>query len=416
MRFLHLADLHLDTPFTSRSEALRRDLRDAGRLALERAVELAVTEAVDAVLIAGDLFDGEHLSFHTERFLHQALSRLTEEDIAVVYATGNHDPGGAGGHPRRMEWPEGVHLLLDPEPRTVSIHRGGELVGRVTGAGHGSPREERDLAATFPRPQGGVPEVALLHTQVLGSWGEANHDRYAPSRLPLLQASEYDYWALGHIHLRQELSSDPPIHYPGNLQGRHPGETGPKGGLMVELSSGRTRVEFVELAPTRWEVLSVENLESARSLQDLIRTVEAHWAEEREDDPGTSGAQWILRLHLAGPCPLYQELGQEEERRQLGEELATRLELLDVEVRTRAIRPPLDPIAHRDRTDVLGEALRLLEELSRSQGPSPAEVLEIGEGELAALGREELDEYLRDRLQDEGPELLRALLTDRGRT
>ncbi len=412
MRFLHLADLHLDTPFTTRSDAVRRELKEAGRIALERAVELALSERVDVLLIAGDLFDGEQLSFHTERFLHQSMARLSSAGVQVVYATGNHDPGGAGGHARRMEWPEGVTLLLDPKPRVVPIHREGELVGRVTGAGHGSAREERDLASTFPRPQGEVPEIALLHTQVLGTPGEAHHDRYAPSHLAQLKASGYDYWALGHIPLRQELAETPPIHYPGNLQGRHPGESGPKGGLLVQVAQNRTQVDFVELAPIRWEVLVMDELDHAHSLADLARLVENRWTQARESDPGTPEAKWILRLNLAGRSPLHRELSDPEEQLQLSQELAIRLDLLDVEIRAEATRPPLAPADHRDRMDVLGEALRILEELTTEDGPSPSRTLGLSEGEMAALGRAKLDPYLRELLQSEEPELLQALLVE----
>ena len=99
MRFLHVADVHLDTSFSGRSEAVRRRLRDASREAFRNAVDLAIREDVHAFLIAGDLFDGERLSFQTERFLLEQTERLGDHGITVVYATGNHDPGGVS-HPR----------------------------------------------------------------------------------------------------------------------------------------------------------------------------------------------------------------------------------------------------------------------------------------------------------------------------
>ena len=65
-------------------------------MAFRRLVDLSLSERVDAVLIAGDLFDDERLSFQTERFLLEQLHRLDSERIPVVYATGNHDPGREG--------------------------------------------------------------------------------------------------------------------------------------------------------------------------------------------------------------------------------------------------------------------------------------------------------------------------------
>ncbi|MGD8873441.1 MAG: DNA repair exonuclease, partial [Gemmatimonadota bacterium] len=105
MRFLHVADVHLDTSFAGRSESVRRRLREASREAFRRAVDLAIREEVHAFLIAGDLFDGERLSFTTERFLLDQASRLADHGITVVYATGNHDPGAPGAGPRSLAWP-----------------------------------------------------------------------------------------------------------------------------------------------------------------------------------------------------------------------------------------------------------------------------------------------------------------------
>ena len=109
MRFLHLADVHLDTPFAGRRPEVRRRLRGAVREAFGTAVDTALEESVDAVVIAGDLFDGATLSFQTERFLLDELRRLTEVGIPVVYATGNHDPGRQQRR-SRIEWPTGVHV------------------------------------------------------------------------------------------------------------------------------------------------------------------------------------------------------------------------------------------------------------------------------------------------------------------
>ena len=94
MRFLHLADLHLDAAFQNRSRAVREALRGAAKSALSTAVDQAIARRADAVLIAGDLFDSERLSIQTERFLLEALARLSTARIQVVYATGNHDSGG----------------------------------------------------------------------------------------------------------------------------------------------------------------------------------------------------------------------------------------------------------------------------------------------------------------------------------
>ncbi len=424
MRFLHLADVHLDTLFAGKGAALRPRLREASREAFRRALRLAVDREVDAVLIAGDLFDGERLSFQTEGFLREELERLAGQGIPVLYATGNHDPadGLSGGN--RLVWPENVTLFRDPEPRTVTVRRGEAVVGTVTAAGHPTRYEERDLSATFPRPpEDGLPHVALLHTQVVSAGGAADHDRYAPSELPRLRAAGYDYWALGHIHLRQELSALPGIRFPGNLQGRNPRETGAKGALVVEvpMAGAAPRVEFVELAPIRWETVRAHGIEEAGSLGKLVESVGRQWEAAREEDPGLPGGEWIVRVDLSGPSPLHALLRNREERLTLADELTRALGVLEVEVRTAGVRPALDPARYLERQDAAGEALRLVQGLAAGEGAPPGhpqEVLGLTAGDLAGAPADAdpgvLAAYLRGLLADGERTLLERFLDGSG--
>lgn len=411
MRFLHLADIHLDAAFAARSRDLRERLREASREALRRAVDLALDEGVHAVLVAGDLFDGELLSFETERLLTAEFDRLREGRVAVVYAAGNHDPGAAGLRAHEIAWPANVVAVLDAEPRRTPITGpDGSVVGAVTAAGHPTAAETRDLSRGFPPPPGDVPEVALLHTQVRTSRDAEAHEPYAPSELEGLRRAGYDYWALGHVHLRQELSADPPIHYPGSLQGRTLRETGPRGGLLVDLSDRRRpTVEFRELAPIRRETLAVDDLEEAGDLGALVARVERAWARAREEAGAPPGTEWLLRIRLAGPTPLWRELGVKEEVTTVSRELRDRLGVLDVLLEPAAVHPVLRPGEYRGRTDVLGEALRLLERIRSGED----RLDDVVPGELAGFagsGDEELDAYVRERLRDGEAELLARMV------
>lgn len=409
MRVLHLADVHLDTPFAGRSETLRERLRDASRLAFRRAVDLALDEEVHAVLLAGDLFDGERLSFATEGFLLEELGRLSRADIPTVYATGNHDPGKAGRRAQALSWPGGFRVVSGPEPVRVEIRDSRDRpVGRITAAGHEGPRETRDLAASFPAAEGSVPEIALLHAQVVGSRSEEAHEPYAPTEIRTLRRSGYDYWALGHVHLRQRVCTDPPAWYPGNLQGRNPRETGPKGALLVEVAAGGSSdVEFRPLAPVRWEHLTVDELDEVKTLDRLAAAVARRWDRERSGDPGLPGTEWVVRVDLAGPSPLRGELEREEERRTLEAEVAAHLDLLEVEVRIRGLHPAVEPERHLERQDVLGEALRLLRE-----GRTDDELLEALVPDVLAghAGKGEEATYVRSLLDGLEGELVARML------
>ncbi len=404
MRFLHIADLHLDTPFAGRSDALRSRLRAATRTALTRCVDTALAEGVDALLIAGDLFDGDFLSFDSERFLLGQLARLHEAGIRTVYATGNHDPGDSR-RTRSLDWPATVTVIAADEPATVAIGArsggGGEggaeripaqtaaqtgsdhgTVGYVTGIGHAAAAETRNLAGLLqPVPGTGLPQVALLHTQVVSSSSGGVHRPYAPSSLDSLRSAGFHYWALGHVHNRQELSARPAVHYSGSIQGRSPGETGPRGGLLVDLAKPDAPVvEFREFAPLRWEKLAVAALAEARSLDDAVRVVEEAWKAARQTDPGTPGTEWILAAELAGPSPLWQQLRNASELDTMAEEVAARLGLAGAEVSAAGVRPPVRVEEYAERPDVLGSALRLVRKVATGAEPAG-----IGEEDLAGF-------------------------------
>ena len=139
LRILHIADAHLDTPFYGREEWLRRKLREACRQAFRSAVEVAIERKVHAVLIAGDLFDNDILSFTTERFIVQAMAKLKEAGVVVFYATGNHDPGRKNYRVQQIAWPDNVHLFTSNQPETVEVNdRNGNRIAWLTAAGHSS--------------------------------------------------------------------------------------------------------------------------------------------------------------------------------------------------------------------------------------------------------------------------------------
>lgn len=414
MRFIHIADVHLDTAFAGRSDDVRNRLRQASRDALARCVDLAVAAKVDAVLIAGDLFDDSRLSFATERFLLEQLGALSDAGIQVVYATGNHDPG-SGPRAGALDLPGNVTLVPGEEPVTVTIRdSGGDTAGYVTAAGHATERVTDDLSRRLrPVPGTPLPQVALLHTQVTAARGAGVHHPYAPSNLDRLRAAGFHYWALGHVHQGQELSAEPPVHYSGNLQGRGPGETGPRGGLFVDLGDpAHPVVEFREFSRVRWERLAVVELDQARTLDALGRAVTAAWERARAVDPGAEDTEWMVAVELAGPSPLWRELREPGELETVADELGERLEILGCEVRDAGVYPAARVEDHAGRQDALGAALRLCREV-----PDAGDRLGLSETELAGFdpGRDaSIDAYLRRLLEGAPEEILTRMLTTEG--
>ena len=410
MRLIHIADVHLDSAFATRRGEARRRLRQATFDAFRRCVELALAEQVDALLVAGDLFDGERLSFATEFRLLAEMRRLGTEGIQVVYAAGNHDPGCAAAG-RALAWPENVTVAAGDRPVAVAVtDRSGRTVGHVAAIGHAHASVTDDLSVRLA-PVGGseLPQAALLHTQVRSSAGSAGHHPYAPSALERLRGAGFDYWALGHVHQREELCADPPVHYPGSPQGRGRRETGPRGALLVDLSvRGQPTVEFRELAPIRWELLESPDLASAGSVEELAADLETAWRRARAKDRGGTGTEWIAAATLAGPSPLWRELADPDERAALADEVANRIGALGCEIDASGVHPPASVEDHAGRQDVLGAALGLAGRVRAGR-----EQLDIAEGELAGFDRSRdgtVGQYVGRLLEGAEEELLVRML------
>lgn len=392
VRVLHLADCHLDTPFYGRDEGMRRRLRDACREAFQAGVDLAIERRAHAVLIAGDLFDNDLLSFPTERLLLDCCGRLEEAGIPLFYAPGNHDPGRANYRARNIDWPPNVHMFASSNPETMDITGpDGQTVARLTGAGHMTPAESRNMAADFPAADGELPHIGLLHTQVTGARSTDMHERYAPCTEEDLRETDYDYWALGHIHLRQRVSEEVPAWYAGNTQGRNPRETGPKGALWVEVEKGiPAEPEFVPLAPVVWDSEEITCPPDAAGLSRLGTKLVKSVRERVEIE---DGREHFVRVDLTGQSPLAAELTQPENLSTLAEELQEALGAGWLEVRPAGVNRPVDLDEYRDGRTVLATALELID-----RAASDDELIEeLCPGELAGKP-DDATTYLRELL------------------
>ena len=199
----------------------------------------------------------------------------------------------------------------------------------------------------------GPASVAVLHAQVDGAAGA--RERYAPCTPEQLDRG-YAYWALGHVHLRQQVRSEPPAWYAGCLTPHDVGEPGAKGALVVEIdAAGRAEVEFVPLAPVRFERVRLDGVEAA----GLAGLAGAAMLALEATPPGAAGEELVVRIELRGRSPLALALRDPEERDNAAEELALSLGALSADLRCEHLRPPLDLERHRGQPHLLGAALDL---------------------------------------------------------
>jgi DNA repair exonuclease SbcCD nuclease subunit len=395
VKLLHAADLHLDSPLRglARYDGAPVDtIRGATRRAFENLVEMALTERVDAVLLAGDVYDGDWRDYSTGLWFAAQVAKLGEASIRVFLIRGNHD--AQSQITRSLRLPQNVVELATRAPRTVVVDDLGLAVH-----GQGFPKREvtADLAARYPDPVPGLFNVGLLHTCLDGREG---HDPYAPTSVDVLAGKGYDYWALGHVHAREVVSRSPWIVFPGNLQGRNARETGPKGATLVTVTDGAIEAVHCPLDVVRWYSLTVD-AEACRSGDDVVDAVRDALGRAVDDADGRLVA---ARIRVVGATPAHGTLHDDPERhdaacRAVGFELGT--EAVFVERIVFDTRARIDLPALRERDDPIGQLARSLAALRRD----PTELSAL-RAELAALERK-LPREARDgpdgiRLDDDG--------------
>jgi exonuclease SbcD len=294
MRLVHAADLHLDSPLRGLARlgqsALADELRAASRRACENLVELVVSVGADAVVLAGDVYDGDWRDYQTGAFFARQMSRLCDEHIPVFMIAGNHD--AASEISRSLRLPDNVTVLRTDAAQTV-VDEGRGLA--VHGQGFATRAVTENLVLQYPDRLPGLVNVGLLHSSVDGDPG---HDVYAPCRPVDLEACRYEYFALGHIHTRRTVCDGEYVAgFSGNLQGRHPRETGAKGALVVNVEPGaRASVDFHELDVARWEKIRVDVSDSA-DLDGVLDAVSDRLAAAAS---GADGRVLVAQVTLMG--------------------------------------------------------------------------------------------------------------------
>jgi len=303
--FIHAADLHLGSPLSglaTRDAELARRLATAGRQAFEDLVTQAIEQRVAFVVVAGDIYDGDWADNTIGLFFARQVARLDRAGIPTILVRGNHDAESV--ITRSITLPPSVHVFPAARAETLRLE---SLRVAVHGRSFQARAVEENLSLTYPAALPGWFNLGVLHTSCTG---HAAHETYAPCSVADLTARGYDYWALGHIHEYAELSRDPWIVFPGNIQGRSVRECGAKGAVLVEVADGRvTGVSRFPLDRARFEQVTVDLSEAAdtRAAFETVETALRPLAEV------AAQRLVLVRVHLAGTTAAHDALSADRE-------------------------------------------------------------------------------------------------------
>lgn len=369
IRYVHAADVHLDAAFrgmrreTTHAGVARR-LREATFIALERLIALCEKERPHFCIIAGDIYNQEDQSLKAQMALRDGCERLNACGVRVFIAHGNHDPLSSRLH--TLSWPNNTVIFGESVSSHCITLDDAELpLAVVHGISHATAREQRNLATAFSRLHTETPcfQLGVLHCTLEGMKAE----RYAPCTAEDLIATGLDAFALGHVHERRIVRETPFIAYPGNTQGLHIHEAGPRGCLLVTATACATGADagfackavFHPLAPVRWESLTVplDTIETVDAAENAVRDA----LDKAAADTGPECSTLLVRVILTGRTPLDSIVRTQDSLYDFAERLRgapAGQPLVWLKDCVALTRPVLDTEALYLRQDLLGETLR----------------------------------------------------------
>jgi exonuclease SbcD len=346
-KFIHAADLHLGSPFQGlalKDQEIAAVFVEASRRAFSTLVNRAIELGVDFFLIAGDVYDGDWKDNKIGLFFNREIARLDRAGIPVYLLRGNHD--ALSVITKTISLPSNVHEFPTAKPGSFRIDH---LNVMLHGQGFAERSANENLALNYPGPVRGYFNIGVLHTSMTG---REPHAPYAPCSVVDLRSRGYDYWALGHVHEYEEVASDPPIIFPGNLQGRSVREPGAKGAVIVTVEDGHAELERLIVDEARFAFRDI-TIDADHGAPDILHLVEraarSVWDDAQE-------RKTALRIRLKGVSRLS------------GHFIAQRQQWID----------EVQAACHRVHEDIWLEKLELLVAEPPSAAETESAVLDLG--------------------------------------
>ncbi len=294
---VHSADLHLGSGMAVAKRLGREDdLQGVTYEALQNLVSLCQERGAQILTLGGDLFDhSDQPNPVPRRRLREALENIPETIVAV--ARGNHDH--LDSRFPQISYPDNV-FEFHGKAKTCDV---GWV--QLHGISYSTQHVRESLLPRYPPASQDHFDIGLLHANV---GNNPAHLPYAPCTVDDLVTHGYDMWLLGHIHKRQVLSEDPLIIYPGNLQGRDAGETGPRTAEVIDVDeAGRVTHEPVPVHTMLWleHEVDVSECEDADQVLDLVVKEAKRLLDGLGQEKGL-----ILRIDLVGNTELHESLAR----------------------------------------------------------------------------------------------------------
>lgn len=338
VKFLHIADFHIGNKFLNKNEAVRSKLKKSLFDSFDKIVDFSIENDLDALIIAGDLFDDEAIGFASENKVFARIKKLSDSGIRIFYCTGNHDHFHRNNLYNKLKDEKNFFLFSDSKVKRMNfISKTGERVS-IVGCGHDRANLDVNMVKKYPSKMDRNITIGIAHTMVVSGNSAADGEIYMPCSLEDLTEKKYDYFALGHIHKRMQLDSEGKIWYSGSPQGLNYKEVGYHGGNFVKIDGENTFVDFVRFGEVLWLYSDIDVDNSISTVFDLSERLEREIASldfAKEDFV-------ILRINLSGATSIYRDIVNDCEMEDLLEDIAAKNGIFHIDVKTDELTPAID--------------------------------------------------------------------------
>lgn len=314
--FLHISDIHLGRPFSNISKySYDNRIKELYNCAVEKAfnncINFALLKNVDFVLISGDTFDSNEQDFKSKLILKEGLEKLEKADIKVFLVGGNHDPISSYNK-NTFNFDENSNIKIiglntvSPYKNTVLDKSGNEIAIIQALSFNENTFNENPIKYFEPKEfdEKNLFNIGLLHCDLDAS----KQSPYAPCLLGELQSLNYDYWALGHIHLPNYDEKN--IQYSGTIQGRNTKETGVHGIRYIKVENNQ--IIKNSLIPT--DIIRFEDITIDLSQSNDEITAYNQIMEELLNFSGSNNNYncelHLIRLELIGNINFFSEINE----------------------------------------------------------------------------------------------------------
>ncbi len=312
--FIHISDIHLGRPFSDLSKYSYDNktaliYKNAVEKAFNNIIDFALVKNVDFVLIAGDTFDSSEHDFNSKLILKEGLQRLNAADIKVFMICGNHDPAESYNK-NTFDYSSDSNIKIigvNTAPNCILpvFNKNNEKIALIHALSFTENKFEENPVKYFKNSEEtDIFNIGLLHCDL-------NADKsspYAPCSVSDLKSLDYDYFALGHIHI--PTLEENTIQYSGTIQGRNTKETGAHGIRYIKVDNGKiVKNNFIPSDVIRFEDLSVDLSVAKDSVSAFnIITEKINLLINKEKN---SCEMFLIRLNLEGYINFYDELTEE---------------------------------------------------------------------------------------------------------